>query len=313
MTTLLYQSPRFTEHRTGHGHPERPERYLAVTSHLPFQQIAVACRTPAFEPLTMEQLATVHDPEVAAIVRHASEMGGGSIEADTVVSPASYEVGLLAAGACCGAVQSVMKGDAQRAFCLVRPPGHHATPSLSMGFCLFNNIALAARQAIACGASRVLIVDWDVHHGNGTQDAFYDDEQVFFLSLHRSPFYPGTGLANETGTGAGLGSTLNIPLRFGISRKDYLAAFTTSLEKAVDQSKPDIILLSAGFDAHKQDPIGSLGLEVEDYTTLTEALLQAAQTRSNGRLVSCLEGGYHLDRLAECVTAHLQVLSQSGK
>ncbi|HQR05240.1 MAG TPA: histone deacetylase [Gemmatales bacterium] len=310
---LLYQSPRFIEHRTGNGHPERPERYLAVTNHLPFQQLAAQCQTPAFEPLTMEQLARVHDAEVAAIVRHASEVGGGSIEADTVVSPASYEVGLLAAGACCSAVQSVMKGDTQKAFCLVRPPGHHATPSQSMGFCLFNNIALAARHAFACGASRVLIVDWDVHHGNGTQDAFYDDEQVFFLSLHRSPFYPGTGLANETGTGAGLGSTLNVPLRFGISRQDYLAAFSSSLEKAVEQSKPDIILLSAGFDAHAQDPIGSLGLEVEDYTTLTETLLHAAQTYSNGRLVSCLEGGYHFDRLAECVTAHLQVLTQSGR
>lgn len=308
MTTLLYHSPRFTEHRTGPDHPERPERYLNVTNHQPFQVLAAQCQTPAFEPLTMKQLATVHDVEVAAIVKRASEMGGGSIEADTVVSPASYEVGLLAAGACCSAVQSVMHGDAQRAFCLVRPPGHHATPTQSMGFCLFNNIALAARRALACGANRVLIVDWDVHHGNGTQDAFYDDEQVFFLSLHRSPFYPGTGLANETGTGAGLGHTLNVPLRFGISRHDYLAAFATSLEKAVVQSKPDLILLSAGFDAHAQDPIGSLGLEVEDYTFLTESLLQTATAYCQGRLVSCLEGGYHLHRLAECITTHLDVL-----
>jgi acetoin utilization deacetylase AcuC-like enzyme len=306
--TLLYHHPRFSEHRTGHGHPERSERYLAVTQHLPFQQVATQCRVPQFDPLTMEQLASVHDPEVAVIVKLAAEQGGGHIEADTYVSPASYEVGLLAAGACCSAVQSVMKSEDQTAFCLVRPPGHHATPSLSMGFCLFNNIALAARQALACGANRVLIVDWDVHHGNGTQDAFYDDEQVFFLSLHRSPFYPGTGLANETGAGAGLGCTLNVPLRFGISRKDYLAAFTTSLEQAVDQAKPDIILLSAGFDAHAKDPLGSLGLEVEDFAIMTETLHQAARTHSHGRLVSCLEGGYNLDMLAESVTAHLKVL-----
>jgi acetoin utilization deacetylase AcuC-like enzyme len=311
--TLLYQHPRFTEHRTGSGHPERPERYLAVTNHLPFQQIAAQCRMPSFAPLTMEQLVAVHDAEVADYVKQACEQGGGRIEADTVVSPASYEVGLLAAGACCGAVEAVLKGEDRTAFCLVRPPGHHATPSLSMGFCLFNNIALAARHALACGANRVLIVDWDVHHGNGTQDAFYDDRQVFFLSLHRSPFYPGTGLANETGTGAGLGCTLNVPLRFGISRKDYLAALQTSLELAVDRAKPDIILLSAGFDAHAQDPIGSLGLEVEDYTSMTEILLQSAQTHSQGRLVSCLEGGYHLDRLAECVTAHVKVLAESGR
>lgn len=309
--TLLYQHPRFTEHRTGHGHPERPERYLAVTQHLPFQQVAASCPMPLFDPLKMEQLESVHDPEVAAIVKLAAEQGGGHIEADTFVSPASYEVGLLAAGACCSAVQTVMKGEDQTAFCLVRPPGHHATPSLSMGFCLFNNIALAARQALACGANRVLIVDWDVHHGNGTQDAFYDDEQVFFLSLHRSPFYPGTGLANETGTGAGLGATLNVPLRFGISRNDYLSAFSTSLQLAVDRAKPDIILLSAGFDAHTKDPIGSLGLEVEDFAIMTETLYQAARTHSHGRLVSCLEGGYNLDMLAESVTAHLKVLTDA--
>ena len=311
--TLLYQHPRFTEHRTGPGHPERPERYLAVTQHLPFQQVAALCPMPPFDPLTMEQLTSVHDPEVASIVKLAAEQGGGHIEADTFVSPASYEVGLLAAGACCSAVRAVMKGEDQTAFCLVRPPGHHATPSLSMGFCLFNNIALAARQALANGANRVLIVDWDVHHGNGTQDAFYDDEQVFFLSLHRSPFYPGTGLANETGTGAGLGTTLNVPLRFGISRTDYLAAFTTSLERAVDRAKPDIILLSAGFDAHARDPIGSFGLEVEDFGIMTETLLQAARTHSQGRLVSCLEGGYNLDMLAESVTAHLKALTDAGR
>jgi len=311
--TLLYQHPRFTEHRTGQGHPERPERYLAVTQHLPFQQVAAQCQLPSFDPLTVEQLASVHDPEVANIVKQAAEQGGGRIEADTVVSPASYEVGLLAAGACCSAVQAVLKGEDKTAFCLVRPPGHHATPSLSMGFCLFNNIALAARHALACGANRVLIVDWDVHHGNGTQDAFYDDEQVFFLSLHRSPFYPGTGLANETGTGAGLGATLNVPLRFGISRKDYLAAFSTSLEQAVDRAKPDIILVSAGFDAHAKDPIGSLGLEVEDFAAMTEALLEATQTHSHGRLVSCLEGGYNLEMLAESVTAHLKVLADARR
>ena len=309
--TLLYHHPRFSEHRTGPGHPERPERYQAVTNHLSFQRVASQCQPLSFEPLTIEQLVSVHDIEVAAYVKQACERGGGHIEADTVVSPASYEVGLLAAGACCSAVQAVLTGKHQTAFCLVRPPGHHATPSLSMGFCLFNNIALAARKALACGAGQVLIVDWDVHHGNGTQDAFYDDEKVFFLSLHRSPFYPGTGLANETGTGSGLGCTLNVPLRFGISRKDYLAAFATSLEQAVDRAKPDIILLSAGFDAHAQDPIGSLGLEVEDYTTMTQLLLQAARTHSYGRLVSCLEGGYHLDRLADCVTAHVKELTES--
>lgn len=251
----------------------------------------------------------VHEDDVARYVQVACEQGGGRIEADTIVSSASFEVGLLAAGACCSAVKAVMQGNDKTAFCLVRPPGHHATPALSMGFCLFNSIALAARTALKEGASKVLIVDWDVHHGNGTQDAFYDDPQVYFLSLHRSPFYPGTGLANETGTGKGLGATLNVPLRFGISRADYLSAFAANLEKACSVAKPDIILVSAGFDAHAQDPIGSLGLEVEDFSTMTDLLKQAANTYSNGRIVSCLEGGYNLKKLAESVTAHLKSLS----
>lgn len=308
--TLLYLNDRFVEHRTGSGHPECPERYQAILGHEPFQQAAARCTRPTSKPLTVAQLASVHTPAVAEYLRAACEHGGGRIEADTVVSPQSLEVGLLAAGAGCSAVQGVMRGDDHNAFCVVRPPGHHARPDLSMGFCLFSNVALAARTAIAEGASKVLIVDWDVHHGNGTQDAFYDDPQVFFLSLHRSPFYPGTGLANETGTGKGLGTTLNIPLRWGISRQDYRAAFTHALEQACDVARPDIILVSAGFDAHAQDPIGSLGLETEDYQALTELVMQAAQTHCQGRLVSCLEGGYHLQRLAECVTLHLNTLNR---
>lgn len=274
----------------------------------PFQQLAAQCTQPTVAPLTIDQLATVHHPDVADYLQASCQQGGGRIEADTVVSPESFEVGLLAAGACCDAVKAVMRGEEQNAFCVVRPPGHHATPSLSMGFCLFNNIALAARTVLAEGATKALIVDWDVHHGNGTQDAFYDDPQVHFLSLHRSPFYPGTGLATETGTGRGLGTTLNVPLRIGISRKDYLAAFTANLEKACSAVKPDLILISAGFDAHAQDPIGSLGLEAEDFFTMTQQLRQAAQTYCQGRIVSCLEGGYHLERLPECVTAHLSAL-----
>jgi acetoin utilization deacetylase AcuC-like enzyme len=306
--TLLYQHSRFVDHLTGRGHPECPARYEAITGHQPFQNVATRCTMRESKPLAVEDISLVHAPEVAALVQATSQQGGGQIEADTYLSAGSFDVGLLAAGACSQAVEAVLRGDDSTAFCLVRPPGHHATPSTSMGFCLFNNIALAARTAQRQGAERVLIIDWDVHHGNGTQDAFYDDERVTFLSLHRYPFYPGTGLASETGTGSGLGHTLNVPLRFGITLEEYHAAFEHHLEKAMTTAKPDVILLSAGFDAHSHDPIGSLGLDVSDFITLTKLVKQAAQTHCQGRLVSCLEGGYSLEYLPQCVTAHLEAL-----
>jgi acetoin utilization deacetylase AcuC-like enzyme len=240
-----------------------------------------------------------------------AEHGGGRLDPDTVVSPASFRVALAAAGACSSAVDAVVAGPERRALCLVRPPGHHATPTHSMGFCLFNNVALAAHRARAVhGMNRVLIVDWDVHHGNGTQDAFYEDPAVMFFSAHRygGGFYPGTGAADETGSGRGLGATLNVPLRYGTSRPDYRAAFTRALEKAADASKPELVLLSAGFDAHARDPVGSLGLEVEDFVWLTRQVLEVARTHAGGRVVSCLEGGYNLEVLAESVQAHLEEL-----
>jgi acetoin utilization deacetylase AcuC-like enzyme len=178
-----------------------------------------------------------------------------------------------------------------------------------MGFCLFGNAAIAARCAVQrLGLDRVLVIDWDVHHGNGTQDVFYEDEQVGFFSAHRFPFYPGTGRKSETGRGAGLGTTFNLPLEFGISRLDYLSAFENMLTRAADSIKPDLIIVSAGFDAHADDPVGSLGLETEDFSKLTELVLQVADTHCGGRLVSILEGGYNVDRLADCVEVHLETL-----
>jgi acetoin utilization deacetylase AcuC-like enzyme len=209
------------------------------------------------------------------------------------------------------AVDAVLKGTDHTALCLVRPPGHHATPTRSMGFCLFNNIALAALHAKkAHQLSRILIVDFDVHHGNGTQDIFYEDGEVTFFSIHRygMGFYPGTGAADETGRGKGAGHIVNAPIRFGTSRKDYHAAFDKALEKTADTIEPELVLLSAGFDAHGKDPIGSLGLETEDFTTLTRKVLAVAKAHARGRLVSCLEGGYNLDALAESVQAHLEEL-----
>ncbi|MCI0684334.1 MAG: histone deacetylase [Gemmataceae bacterium] len=311
---LLYSDPGFLEHDTGQ-HPECAARLRSILARLHQSRLLTQCTQRAFQPLPVEKVNLVHDPTIAAQARHVADSGGGYLDADTVVSPKSYEVALLAAGACVAAVDEVVRGNAMRAFCLVRPPGHHATPHRSMGFCLFNNVALAARHAIdAHRLTRILVVDWDVHHGNGTQDIFYDNPNVLFLSIHRygHGFYPGTGAADEIGTGRGLGLTRNVPVRFGTRRPDYLALFKNAVTDAAERMKPELVLLSAGFDAHTRDPIGSLGLETEDFTAMTEFMLDVAKTHAQGRLVSCLEGGYNLDALAESVETHLETLLHGG-
>jgi len=308
--TLLYADPLFQEHNTGR-HPETARRLASIHAMLERTGLSRRCSAAAFQPVPEYAVMAVHDPVVLARVKEAVGQGGGFLDADTVVSRRSLEVALAAVGACSAAVDAVLQGPDQTALCLVRPPGHHATPDRSMGFCLFNNIALAAQHArTAHGLSKILIVDWDVHHGNGTQDIYFADPTVSFFSIHRygHGFYPGTGAANETGTGPGLGYTLNMPVRFGTSRPDYRSMFTSALEKAADRIKPELVLLSAGFDAHALDPIGSLGLEVDDFALLTRLVLDVAKTHAHGRLVSCLEGGYSLDALALSVQAHLEEL-----
>ncbi len=213
-----------------------------------------------------EDILRVHSECHLNSIRESSKAGGGRIEADTVISPESADVAILAAGAAVDAVSKVINGVDSNALCLVRPPGHHAVPDGPMGFCLLGNAAIAARVAVQrLGLDHVLVVDWDVHHGNGTQDVFYEDEQVGFFSAHRFPFYPGTGRRSETGSGSGLGTTFNLPLQFGISRLDYLSAFENLLTLAADSINPDLIIVSAGFDAHVEDPVGSLGLETADF------------------------------------------------
>jgi acetoin utilization deacetylase AcuC-like enzyme len=242
---------------------------------------------------------------VAAI----TQRGGGHLDSDTVVSRASFDVARLAAGAACDAVDRVLAGESKTAFCLMRPPGHHALAERAMGFCLFNNIAIAAcvaRQEHQ--VDRVLIVDWDVHHGNATQDTFYADDRVGFFSIHRWPFYPGTGAADETGAGDGLGTTRNLPIAFGTPRSVYLDQFRSELENFAQRIRPQLVLISAGFDAHAQDPIGSLGLEVEDFAELTRIVRDIASVHADGRVVSMLEGGYNPPILAECVETHLRGL-----
>ncbi len=306
--TLLYTDPCFLDHETG-SHPECAERMRRVNAHLHKTGLATRCELQKIVPVAQEHLGRVHDPKYVAQVRDLATRGGGRIEADTVVSERSYDVTLRAAGAACDAVRQVVNGSASRALCLVRPPGHHSLRKSAMGFCLFNNVAIAARMAItSLKLDRVLIVDWDVHHGNGTQDTFWEDEQVGYFSVHRFPFYPGTGDRDETGSGPGLGTTLNLPITFGISRRAYIQQFTSELAHFAGKFKPQLVIISAGFDSHRLDPIGSLGLEVEDFGTLTKALIGVANDHAEGRLVSVLEGGYNVEVLPLCVAEHLTAL-----
>jgi acetoin utilization deacetylase AcuC-like enzyme len=308
--TLLYRDPLFLRHETGR-HPENPNRLRAIETRLEQAGLLKRCTPGTYQPLTPEAVARVHDRAQVERVRAVAAEGHGYLDSDTIVSLNSYSVALAAAGACAAAVDAVLRGEDRNALCLVRPPGHHATPVRSMGFCLFNNIALAGRHAReAFGLTRLLVVDWDVHHGNGTQDIFYEDPGVFFFSIHRygHGFYPGTGAKDETGRGRGLGYTFNEPVRYGTSVREYHGRFTAGLEKAADKTKPELVLVSAGFDAHHADPIGSLGLAAEDFAALTQQVLEVARAHCGGRLVSCLEGGYNLDALAESVQAHLEQL-----
>jgi acetoin utilization deacetylase AcuC-like enzyme len=300
---LLVTDERFLDHSGGPGHPERPERLGAVLDgvadvHLGDDLVAVAPRLA-----TVEELTLVHAPEHVALIESLCAAGGGRIDADTSVVPASWEVGRLAAGAGLEAVAQLRAGVADAAFCAVRPPGHHATPTRPMGFCLLNNVAVAA-ASLAADGERVLVVDFDAHHGNGTQDAFWDDPRVAYVSLHQWPLYPGTGALDEVGGPAALGTTVNVPLPAGATGDVYLRAVDELLGPLAESFRPTWVLLSAGFDAHRADPLTGLGLSAGDYGPLTERLAALVPT---GRVVAFLEGGYDLGALrrstAACVAA----------
>jgi acetoin utilization deacetylase AcuC-like enzyme len=302
---------RFLRHDTGQ-HPECAKRLEKIHASIESSGLLKKVTRCDVVKAADSDLLRVHSQAHLDALREYAANGGGRIEVDTVMSRDSADVAWLASGTAVDAVERVIRGEDKSAFCLVRPPGHHALPGGSMGFCLLGNAAIAARTAVQkLGLSRVLVIDWDVHHGNGTQDVFYEDGQVGFFSAHRFPFYPGTGRKSETGRGKGLGKTFNLPLELGVTRKDYLSAFENMLTKAADAVRPELVVLSAGFDAHAEDPVGSLGLETEDFEPLTRMVQQVANTHANGRLISVLEGGYNVDRLAECVTLHLHLLAES--
>ncbi len=309
MVVALFTDPRMLDHRVPFRHPERPERLQAVLRHLERSGYFNTCPNGVVREATIEELSRIHEPAYLRRVADLESEGGGMLDSDTWLLPGSNLAARLAAGAAIEAVAFVLGGDNRRALCLVRPPGHHARPGAGMGFCIYDNIALGAAEALVrFDLTRVLIVDFDVHHGNGTQEVFYDSPCVGFLSIHRYPFYPGTGARDETGTGPGLGNVMNIPLPYGTPRREYHAAFRTGLEKIADRIRPEIVLISAGFDAHAQDPIGDLGLEIDDFEALTREIVLVADTHAQGRIVSLLEGGYNVPILAGSVAAHLQAL-----
>jgi len=305
---LLYYDPIFLEHDTG-DHPERAGRLVPVLRHLQFTGLDSEFTQPAWEPVKRETLATVHAPNYVDRIRDFAASGGGLVEADTVVSEKSYQAACVAAGAAFDAVARLIRGEDRRAFCLVRPPGHHALPDAAMGFCLFGNVAIAAKAAVdRWQLDRVLIVDWDVHHGNGTQAIFWEEPRVGFFSIHRYPFYPGSGAEDEIGGGAGRGTTRNVPVTFGTPREKYRKQFADQLQRFADSIRPELVLISAGFDSHRLDPIGSLGLESEDFAELTRVVVEIAEAHAGGRLISVLEGGYNPAALTESVEQHLEHL-----
>ncbi|WP_165069362.1 histone deacetylase family protein [Paludisphaera rhizosphaerae] len=309
MSVALYVDRRMTEHKPPAGHPEKPERLETILRHLKRTGLLDACPAGTVREATDDELRRVHSAGYLASLVDVDARGGGCIEADTWMSRGSLTAARLAAGAAIEAVGDVLSGKHPRAMALVRPPGHHAIPSGAMGFCLFSNVAVAAREAIARHAvNRVLIVDFDVHHGNGTQDVFYESAEVAFLSVHRFPFYPGTGRKDETGTGPGLGLTTNIPLPFGTAPADLRAAFRAGLHALADRHRPELVIISAGFDAMAEDPVGGLGLDFADFDILTRDVVDVAETHAKGRIVSVLEGGYNPSLLAGCVETHLKAL-----
>lgn len=308
--TLLYFDEAFLEHKTPPGHPERVERAERIWGRLKSSGLVERATKGTCRPIDADVLKSVHSPAMLERVLRACA-SSSSLDVDTPTCAQSARVAQRAAGTAVGAVDDVLTMSHQNAFCVIRPPGHHATPKKSMGFCLYNNVALAARRALDHHRmDRILIVDWDVHHGNGTQDAFYADGRVTFFSAHRYPFYPGTGASDETGTGKGLGAIFNLPLAFGTPSKVYLKAFEQMLTRAAERSRPQLVFISAGFDAHQRDPIGNLGLDSGDYVQLTTLVVEMAKSHG-AKIVSLLEGGYDLEALAESVEHHLATLIDS--
>ena len=311
-TAIVHQSV-FAKHDTGPKHPETSERYRVTIEALQADKDlwAHVVEIEADEARRSD-IQACHTPQHFKHIEAAVREGRGYLDADTMISGASFEAAMRGAGAACRATDAIMKGAAKNAFVPVRPPGHHATPDRAMGFCLFNNVGVAARYAQKQykEIERVAILDWDVHHGNGTQGIFYDDPSVFYFSMHQYPWYPGTGSRAETGQGRGRGSTLNVPLRAMTPTIDQRRAFESAIEEIATKFTPDLVIISAGFDAHSSDPLGQLLLSDEDFVQMTRVVKDWANESCGGRIVSCMEGGYNLDTLGETIRLHVRELQK---
>ena len=308
MRVGLVYDPIYLEHDTGR-HMEHPARLASVMALLEDSSTVRQLTPLRPRAASVEELTTVHSPGLVSYVESYAQQGGGYLDADTVVSPASYNVALYAAGGNLSAVDAVMKGEVESAFALVRPPGHHALRWETMGFCLFNNIAIAAKHAVnGYGLERILIVDFDVHHGNGTQDTFYSDPHVLYFSTHQHPFYPGSGHVEEKGLGLGEGATVNVPLPAGCGDAEYLRAFDEILVPVAQRFHPQLILVSAGYDPHWADRISSMQVSVTGFARMVGIIKGLAHELCDGRMALTLEGGYDLDALAYSVKATLDVL-----
>jgi len=314
MKTALIHHPIFEKHNTGIGHPETPLRYDVVMKALRGdKKLWENLNEITPEKASKGLIQAAHTPQHFKLVESAFAEGLDRLDADTTISMQSFDASLFAAGGAVSGVDAVMTGEADNAFVVARPPGHHATAERPMGFCLFNNVAVAAKYAQNKykEIERVAIVDWDVHHGNGTQGIFYTDPSVYFFSMHQYPWYPGTGSRGETGHSRGLGATLNIPVKASTQAAEQKRMFEAAIEDIATNFRPDLIMISAGFDAHLTDPLGQLKLEDRDYVSMTRTIKQWAAEVCQGRVVSCLEGGYNLDTLGETVRSHVKELASN--